>query len=75
MLYAEFGDKQGLGEALVLNEADRFLAGISDILGQYREDAAGGIQASVRYTLAEAEESPLLRAVLASPRDPAPRRV
>lgn len=72
MLYTEFGDKQGLGEALVLNEADRFLAGIGDVLGQYREDAAGGIQASVRYTLAEAEMSPLLRAVLVPPQEPAP---
>jgi AcrR family transcriptional regulator len=71
MLYKEFGDKQALGEALVLHEADRFLAGIKDVLAQYSTDAAGGIQAAVHYTLAEAERSPLLRAVLVSHRDPA----
>lgn len=71
MLYKEFGDKQGLGEALVLHEAERFLAGIQNVLTQFPADAAGGIQASVRYTLAEAESSPLLRAVLVSHRDPA----
>lgn len=70
MLYREFGDKQGLGEALVLHEAERFLVGIKDALMEFPADAAGGIQASVRYTLAEAEKSPLLRAVLVSHRDP-----
>ncbi|MEZ0580248.1 TetR/AcrR family transcriptional regulator [Nocardioides sp. MH1] len=71
MIYKEFGDKQGLGEALVLHEAERFLAGIKNVLTEFPVDAAGGIQASVRYTLAEAEKSPLLRAVLVSHRDSA----
>lgn len=71
MLYKEFGDKQALGEALVLHEADRFLAGIKNLLASYPTDAAGGIQAAVQYTLTEAEKSPLLRAVLVSHRDPA----
>lgn len=71
MLYKEFGDKQALGEALVLHEADRFLAGIKNLLASYPTDAAGGIEAAVHYTLSEAENSPLLRAVLVSHRDPA----
>lgn len=70
MLYKEFGDKQGLGEALVLHEAERFLAGIKEVLAGFPTDAAGGIQASVHFTLAESEKSPLLRAVLVSYRDP-----
>ena len=70
MLFKEFGDKQGLGEALVLHEADRFLAGIREVLERFSTDAAGGIQASVQFTLAESEKSPLLRAVLVSYRDP-----
>ncbi len=70
MIYKEFGDKQGLGEALVLHEAERFLTGIQNVLTQFPADAAGGIRASVLYTLAEAESSPLLRAVLVSHRDP-----
>ena len=31
----EFGDKQGLGEALVLHEAERFLAGIQNVLTHF----------------------------------------
>jgi AcrR family transcriptional regulator len=74
MLYKEFGDKRGLGEALVLGEAERFLAGIEGVLQEHSTDPAGGIQAAVHYTLAEAEGSPLLRAVLVSHRDPAIER-
>ena len=32
MVYKEFGDKQGLGEALVLHESERFLVGIQKVL-------------------------------------------
>jgi AcrR family transcriptional regulator len=68
-LYKEFGDKAGLGDALVLRETERFLEGIRRELGNYRSDAAGGIGAAVRFTLAEAERSPLLKAVLISHRE------
>lgn len=69
MIYKEFGDKQGLGEALVLHEGERFLIGINEALADYSHDAVGGIRATVLYTLAEAEQSPLLRAVLVSRRE------
>ncbi|OBF88069.1 TetR family transcriptional regulator [Mycobacterium sp. 852002-51163_SCH5372311] len=65
-LYKEFADKKGLGDALILREGERFLDGIRAILDQYGADIAGGITAAVRYTLDEAESSPLLRAVLTS---------
>ena len=67
-LYKEFGNKQGLGEALVLRETDRFLTGIADRLARHEGDAAAGIAAAVRYTLDEASGSPLLLAVLTSTR-------
>ena len=68
-LYKEFGDKAGLGEALVLREASRFLEGIQKALEAHIGDAKRGIAAAVDYTLNEAERSPLLKAVLISNRD------
>lgn len=69
MLYKEFGNKQGLGGALVLREAERFLDGIRAELGKHDGDAAGGLAAAVQYTLGEAARSPLLKAVLISHRE------
>lgn len=67
-LYKEFGSKQGLGEAMVLRETERFLAGVSSTLDAHVEDPATAITAAVRFTLDEAAQSPLLRAVLTSAR-------
>lgn len=67
-LYKEFGDKQGLGEALILRETERFLTGMADLLEQYPTDIAVGISAAVEYVLAEADASPLLRGILTSAR-------
>lgn len=68
MLYKEFGDKQGLGDALVLNEAERFLLGIQAVLDEHFGQAADAITESVWFTLHEAEVSPLLKAVLTASR-------
>lgn len=68
-LYKEFGDKQGLGEALIMSETERFLVGISATLAAHPQDAAGGIAAAVEHVLAEADASPLLCAILTSARD------
>lgn len=67
-LYKEFGDKQGLGDALVLKEAERFLAGIGATLDEHRDAVEEAIPAAVRFTLDEAAASPLLKSVLTSPR-------
>ncbi len=67
-LYKEFGDKQGLGEALILRETERFLTGMADLLEQHSTDIAAGIQAAVAFVLAEADASPLLRGILTSAR-------
>jgi AcrR family transcriptional regulator len=68
-LYKEFGDKQGLGEALILRETERFLTGIAQALEQHPTDIAAGILAAVQYMLAEADASPLLRGILTSARN------
>lgn len=67
-IYKEFGDKAGLGDALVLQEAERFLAGIAAVLEDNAGDAAAAVTAAVRFTFDEAERSPLLKAVLVSNR-------
>lgn len=64
MLYKEFGDKQGLGDALVLREAERFVIGIQKALNDNVGHAAQAIREAVQFSLDEAEASPLLRAVL-----------
>ncbi|WP_293004144.1 TetR/AcrR family transcriptional regulator [Mycobacterium sp.] len=66
-LYKEFGDKQGLGDALVLKEAERFLVGIGATLDAHSSAVEEAIPAAVRYTLDEAAASPLLKSVLTSP--------
>jgi AcrR family transcriptional regulator len=67
-LYAAFGSKDGLAEALVLRETDRFLTGVAQELDRHGQDLRGAIEAAVAYTLAEAERSPVLHAVLTSAR-------
>lgn len=67
-LYKEFGSKQGLGEALVLRETERFLEGIATELAAHADDARAGIEAAVAFTFEEADRSPLLHAVLTSTR-------
>lgn len=68
-LYKEFPSKQALGEAMVLREIDRFLAGITGVLEAHGTgDATAAVTAAVAYTLAEAHANPLLHAVLTSTR-------
>lgn len=67
-LYKEFGDKEGLGQALVQEETERFLVGVSAALAEHDADPPAAIRAAVRFTLQEADRSPLLRAVLTSTR-------
>jgi AcrR family transcriptional regulator len=66
-LYREFGTKDGVGEALVAREADRFFTGIAEQLEQH-EDPPEGVRAAVRFTLDEAGGNPLLRAILTGSR-------
>lgn len=66
-LYREFGTKDGVGEALVAREADRFFTGIATVLEE-SESVPDGVRASVRFTLDEAADNPLLRAILTGSR-------
>jgi AcrR family transcriptional regulator len=66
-LYREFGTKDGVGEALVAREADRFFSGIAEQLEQH-DDPPEGVRAAVRFTLDEAGGNPLLRAILTGSR-------
>ncbi|MDP3893428.1 TetR family transcriptional regulator, partial [Nocardioides sp.] len=69
MLYKEFGDKQGLGDALVVREAERFMEGIQAVLDAHSGRAGAAITEAVRYALDEAASSPLLKAVLTASRN------
>jgi len=67
-LYAAFGNKEGLAEALVLRETDRFLSGIAEVLDAHTDDPAVAVTTAVAFTLEEAERSPLLHAILTQTR-------
>jgi AcrR family transcriptional regulator len=66
-LYREFGNKDGLGEALMNREAERFFAAIAEALAGH-DDVPRAIAAATRLTLQEASENPLLLAVLTGSR-------
>ena len=67
-LYAAFGSKEGLAEALVLRETERFLAGINEELARHTDDAAEAVRAATAFAFAEADRSPVLHAILTSSR-------
>lgn len=67
-VYNEFGSKDGLGQALVLREADRFLAGVERILDEERSDPVEGVRRAVEFTLRRGGENPLLHTILTSAR-------
>jgi AcrR family transcriptional regulator len=67
-LYKEFGSKDGLGEALVRRETERFLVGVMTTLDAHAGDIAGALTAAVHFALVAAEENPLLHAVLTQTR-------
>jgi AcrR family transcriptional regulator len=66
-LYREFGNKDGLGEALMNREAEQFFAAIRDALAQH-DEVPRAIAAATRLTLEQASDNPLLLAVLTGSR-------
>ncbi|GAA4901200.1 TetR family transcriptional regulator [Actinomycetospora succinea] len=66
-LYREFGNKDGLGEALMTREAERFFTAIGGALAEH-DDVGDAVAAATRLTLEEANANPLLRAVLTGSR-------
>lgn len=65
-MYAEFGNKDGFGEALVMFEVQRFLTGIEAALDAHGETPIRAVERAVSYTLKEGQTSPVIRAILAS---------
>jgi len=63
-LYAEFGTKEGLAQALALREAARFVDGSEAVLTGHEGTPAEAIAAAGEWTLRTAAQDPLLKAVL-----------
>ncbi|MEV4950030.1 TetR family transcriptional regulator [Streptomyces sp. NPDC053755] len=67
-VYKEFGNRAGLGRALVIRETRQFLAGVADTLDPGLPDSQACLEAAIRYVLEEAHTQPLIRAVIAAAR-------
>ncbi|MGW1862431.1 TetR family transcriptional regulator [Streptomyces collinus] len=67
-IYAEFGDRAGIGTALVHRETERFLLGVAEVLAGHRDDVAAALEAGVGHALAEAARNPFIRAVVTAGR-------
>lgn len=67
-LYNEFGSKEAVGRALVEREAERFLLGIQQELDEHRDDLEAAATAGVGYTLRQAVDNSLIKAVLTAAR-------
>ncbi len=67
-IYKEFGDRAGIGRALVQREAEEFLRPLSEVLDSKREHLSAALEAAVAYVLAEADANPFIGAVLAATR-------
>jgi AcrR family transcriptional regulator len=64
-LYNEFGSKDALGEALAMREAQRFLDGTESFLEEVHPEGPGeAARAATEWTIREASNNPLLKAVL-----------
>jgi AcrR family transcriptional regulator len=68
-MYSEFGNKAGLGEALVLAETTSFLGGLVQALEEYPADLSRAAKSALRYTMLSATENPLLHGVLTNAGD------
>ena len=68
-MYSEFGNKAGLGEALVLAETETFLSGLIAALSDHQTNLAEAAKAALRYTMLAASENPLLHGVLTNAGD------
>ncbi|WP_249359181.1 TetR/AcrR family transcriptional regulator [Nocardia cyriacigeorgica] len=65
VLYKEIGTKHDLADAVIGNELDTFLAGITDTIAAHPDDVLAALTAAVDFTLRTAADNTLLKAVLA----------
>jgi AcrR family transcriptional regulator len=64
-LYNEFGSKDALAQALAMREAQRFLDGTNRFLdGMHPVAPVDAVAAATEWTIREASDNPLLKAVL-----------
>ncbi|WP_055587489.1 TetR family transcriptional regulator [Streptacidiphilus griseoplanus] len=68
-VYKEFGDRAGIGEALIRRESEHFLTGIAAALARHPADMRAALSAAMSWTLTEAAANPLVRAMLRPARD------
>ncbi|MGA5421938.1 TetR family transcriptional regulator [Streptomyces lavendulocolor] len=68
-VYKEFGSRAGLGRALVVRETQQFLAGVADTLYPGLPDTGACLEAAILYVLREADDQPLIRAVVTAARE------
>ncbi|MFD4433611.1 TetR family transcriptional regulator [Nocardia sp. NPDC058497] len=64
VLYKEIGTKQALADALIERELVIYLAGIGETLAEHPADALAGMTAAADYTLRNAGDNTLIKAVL-----------
>lgn len=67
-IYKEFGDRAGVGAALVRRESEAFLVGVATALDQHPDSVAVAVEAGVRHALAEAARNPFIHAVVTAAR-------
>ncbi|MFD0319183.1 TetR family transcriptional regulator [Streptomyces flavalbus] len=67
-IYKEFGDRAGIGRALVQRETEAFLLGLAAVLDRRRDDVGAAVEAGVAHALAEAGDNPFIDAVLGAAR-------
>lgn len=67
-LYNEFGSKEAIGRELVARELEGFLLGIQRELDAHRPDLERAATAGIGYTLRQAVDNPLIKAVMLAAR-------
>ncbi|MFD3333067.1 TetR family transcriptional regulator [Streptomyces sp. NPDC058700] len=67
-VYKEFGNRADLGRALVVRETRQFLAGVADTFYPGLPESPACLEAAILYVLEEADNQPLVRAVIAAAR-------
>ncbi|MFJ3224437.1 TetR family transcriptional regulator [Streptomyces sp. NPDC086783] len=65
-IYAEFGDRAGIGQALVQRETEGFLLGVGAVLDRQRGDVRAALEAGVGHALAQAKSNPFVAAVVSA---------
>ncbi|MFE9934206.1 TetR family transcriptional regulator [Streptomyces sp. NPDC005533] len=68
-VYKEFGNRAGLGRALVIRETQEFLTGVAATLYPGLPNTRASLEAAVFHVLTEAERQPLIRAVISAARE------